>query len=83
MSAMWVGSFNGPGTDSRYIRRGEFTPEPECRGKSGADFIGTERKEAMSRSAGEGVFHPLSKLGVERGSVLAELRALIEFFEPC
>jgi hypothetical protein len=36
-------------------------------------LIGTERKEAMSRSAGEGPFHPLSKLGIERGSVLVSL----------
>ena len=27
----------------------------------------------MSRSAGEGAFHPLSKLGIERGSVLVSL----------
>ncbi|MGB7844210.1 MAG: hypothetical protein WBL63_01230 [Candidatus Acidiferrum sp.] len=73
MTAMWVGSLNGPGADARYILRGEFTPEPECRGKSDADFIGTERKEAMSRSAGEGAFHPLSKLGVEHRSVLVSL----------
>ena len=73
MSAMWLGGAMGRRTDARYINRGEFPPEGECRRKSDADFIGTEGKEAMSRSAGEGAFHPLSKLGVERGSVLVSL----------
>ena len=73
MSAMWLGGVNRSRTDARYIKRGEFPPERECRRKSNADVICTPRKEAMSRSAGEGAFHPLGKLGIERGSVLVSL----------
>jgi hypothetical protein len=55
------------------MKGGKFSPERECRRKSEADFIGTQRKEAMSRSTAEGAFHPLSKLGIERGSALVSL----------
>src|SRR2546430_16680225 len=73
VSAMRLGRDNGSSKDARYIKGGEFPPEGECRRKSEADFISAECKEAMSRPAGEGAFHPLSKLSIERGSVLVSL----------
>jgi hypothetical protein len=70
---MWLGGVNRSRTHAGYIKRGEFPPKGECQRKSDAGFIGTEHKETVSRPAGEGTCHPLSRLGIERGSVLVSL----------